>query len=345
MTRKVFRSLARFLVALFVPSVLLLTPSFVFAETPAMSDFGCSTNPAACNCTFIFRDTKTGDIIYKTQGSTDDGKPSTLHQLPKGMVLEYAVLATTPSSDEQTENCHVSQQRTNDSFEELEAIAGGTIGTAVPGVGTFVGVAVTGELEDGLEKVFEGEWDGISKSSNFKCNWDNGYLITEWEGVSGNFKKDNISRLELRGNRGILGSNITGQDEFICGVHLAKASSELYDFELCKQIPESTAAYGKCTSCLESDGIWTAVGCLSTDPTDLIQSILKIGISVSAGTSVLLSLSSGFMFAISQGDPKRTSEAKDMLTSAVVGLLFTLFSVAGLQFIGVSILQIPGFGS
>ena len=41
---------------------------------------------------------------------------------------------------------------------------------------------------------------------------------------------------------------------------------------------------------------------------------------------------------------KGIKEAKEMITSAIVGSLFIIFSITILQFIGVSILHIPGFG-
>ena len=50
------------------------------------------------------------------------------------------------------------------------------------------------------------------------------------------------------------------------------------------------------------------------------------------------------MFTTSQGDPKRASEARELITSAVLGLVFIIFSVTLLQFIGVTVLHIPGFG-
>ena len=51
-----------------------------------------------------------------------------------------------------------------------------------------------------------------------------------------------------------------------------------------------------------------------------------------------------FMLSVSQGDPNKTKEAKEIITSAIIGLLFVIFSVTILQFVGVEILHIPGFG-
>jgi hypothetical protein len=76
-----------------------------------------------------------------------------------------------------------------------------------------------------------------------------------------------------------------------------------------------------------------------------VQRFIEIGLGVGGGICLLMTLAAGFMITTSQGDPKQFNEAKDMITSAIVGLLFIIFSVFILQFIGVTVLQIPGFGS
>ena len=87
------------------------------------------------------------------------------------------------------------------------------------------------------------------------------------------------------------------------------------------------------------------MGCIRHDGGSIVQSFIKIGLSVAGGSAVIMILIAGLMFTVSRGDPKRTGEAKDMLTSAVIGLLFIIFSITILEFIGVSILRIPGFGT
>jgi len=118
-------------------------------------------------------------------------------------------------------------------------------------------------------------------------------------------------------------------------------------FDLCSQIPGNDlegSPKDKCIKCQAKEGIWTAVGCIQHDGTSIVQAFIKIGLSVAGGAAVIMIMVSGLMFSVSRGDQKRTTEAKEMLTSAVIGLLFIIFSVTILQFIGVSLLQIPGFG-
>ena len=63
------------------------------------------------------------------------------------------------------------------------------------------------------------------------------------------------------------------------------------------------------------------------------------------GVALIMTLAGGFILSTSQGDPQKANQAKEMITNSVIGLLFVIFSVIILQFIGVTILQIPGFGA
>lgn len=97
-------------------------------------------------------------------------------------------------------------------------------------------------------------------------------------------------------------------------------------------------------------GIYTAVGCIPATvygeegEGNLITSLVRIGLGIAGGVALLMILAGAFMFTTSQGDPKRASEARELITSAVLGLVFIIFSVTLLQFIGVTVLHIPGFG-
>ncbi len=87
----------------------------------------------------------------------------------------------------------------------------------------------------------------------------------------------------------------------------------------------------------------TAIGDIGTNPTAFIKDIFSILLGVSGGIALILIIISGYRLMASQGNPEKVQEAREMLTSAVVGLLFIIFSLVILQIIGVSILQIPGF--
>ncbi len=114
-------------------------------------------------------------------------------------------------------------------------------------------------------------------------------------------------------------------------------------FQLCTQIT-NTELKGKCDECYGKQGVWTAVGCIQRTPQSIVKTFLEIGLGVGGGICLLMCLAAGFMITTSQGDPKQVSEGREMITSAVIGLLFIIFSVFILQFIGVTIFNIPGFG-
>lgn len=118
-------------------------------------------------------------------------------------------------------------------------------------------------------------------------------------------------------------------------------------FQICAQI-SNTELKAKCEQCAGGPdgraGVWTAVGCIERSPQNIVQRFIEIGLGVGGGICLLMTLAAGFKLTISQGDPKEVNEAKEMITSAIVGLLFIIFSVFILQFIGVTIFQIPGFG-
>jgi hypothetical protein len=122
------------------------------------------------------------------------------------------------------------------------------------------------------------------------------------------------------------------------------------DFKLCEQVaPEDR---GKCTQCVGGDniedpdnaGFWTAFGCVKTSKEGIVQNIIQIGLGLAGGFVLLSILYGAFLLTTSSGDAKRVQEGQEMITSAVMGLVFVIFSIMILQFIGVSILRIPGFG-
>ncbi len=117
------------------------------------------------------------------------------------------------------------------------------------------------------------------------------------------------------------------------------------NYDLCKQqIKEGTSQFEACQACFQNGGVWTAVGCIPSDPESVITTIVTIGLTAGGGIVLIMILVGSFMLSVSQGDPNKTKEAKEIITSAIIGLLFVIFSVTILQFIGVSILRIPGFG-
>lgn len=135
-------------------------------------------------------------------------------------------------------------------------------------------------------------------------------------------------------------------DRTTCGEEppIDEDSAMTTKFSLCSQLKKDSPEEASCEKCLGQNGVWTAIGCISAEPEEMIAHFIRLGIGLGGGVALLMTLIGGFLMTTSQGNPKQQEQAKEMITSAVIGLLFVLFSVVLLQFIGVTILQIPGFG-
>lgn len=102
----------------------------------------------------------------------------------------------------------------------------------------------------------------------------------------------------------------------------------------CKPITEN----GKTTYICE-----TAIGDINTNPQEFVKRIFSLVLGLAGGIALILIMVSGYKFMASRGDPEAVKAATEQLTSAVIGLLFIIFSFVILQIIGVDILRIPGF--
>lgn len=104
-----------------------------------------------------------------------------------------------------------------------------------------------------------------------------------------------------------------------------------------------TAAGEFCGGKDSTSQIKTAIGCIPTSPSGLVQSLLKVITSAAGGIALLLMIAGAFQMITSQGNPDSLKKGQEQFTSAIIGLLFIIFSVLLLQIIGVNILSIPGF--
>ena len=102
----------------------------------------------------------------------------------------------------------------------------------------------------------------------------------------------------------------------------------------------------ECTDCFSAGNSWTAIGCIPTnDLNEFAGWIIGKVIFVASGIAFLLMTFGTFQVITSSGDPKKAQAGKELITSALSGLLFIILSVFLLKLIGVDILRIPGFGS
>ena len=102
----------------------------------------------------------------------------------------------------------------------------------------------------------------------------------------------------------------------------------------------------ECEGCFNKDGggkwAWTAVGCIPTDPTELIKWAFPYLLGFGGLATFLLIVFAGIQIMTSSGNPEKLKAGKELITSAVTGLIFIILSLFLLRVIGVDILQIPG---
>lgn len=113
--------------------------------------------------------------------------------------------------------------------------------------------------------------------------------------------------------------------------------------------PTPPPTWDKCHQCLydaygnEATGsYYTVLGCIATQPQAFVQSILSIVFGISGGIAFLAVLAGSGIVLTSAGSPERLQTGKDMIVSALFGILLILFSVFLLNFVGYDILRIPG---
>lgn len=90
-------------------------------------------------------------------------------------------------------------------------------------------------------------------------------------------------------------------------------------------------------------GIKTAIGCIPTEPSALVAGILKFATLGAGGIAFLLMILGALGLITAEGNPEAIKHSQERFYSAIVGLLFIVFSVLLLQVIGVDILDLPGF--
>ena len=108
--------------------------------------------------------------------------------------------------------------------------------------------------------------------------------------------------------------------------------------------PKTTPTDGKLL-CPGGARINTAIGCIPVeDTTAFITFFLSWAFGIGGGIAFLLIALASFQIMTSAGDPKKLQAGKELLTSAISGLLLLIFGVFILRVIGMDILGLGEFG-
>lgn len=90
-------------------------------------------------------------------------------------------------------------------------------------------------------------------------------------------------------------------------------------------------------------GVNTALGCIKIQTgNDLVSTILTLAIGIGGGLALALILYGVFIVTTSAGMPDKLKAGSEIITSAIIGLLFILLSIFLFKLIGYNILGIPG---
>lgn len=88
--------------------------------------------------------------------------------------------------------------------------------------------------------------------------------------------------------------------------------------------------------------IRTAIGCIPITVSGLVAKLLPNIFGIAGGIAFLMMVYGFIMMSTSSGDEKKVMAAKQIITSAIVGLLVSIFALFLYRLIAVDILQIPG---
>ena len=130
---------------------------------------------------------------------------------------------------------------------------------------------------------------------------------------------------------------------------LQAGSPDDFEFDVCRQV--ESGLHGECYACTGGDidnppdppqGIWTAIGCIPTDQTQIAATFIRFFVGIGGVFGVFFLIYGSFLYISSQGNPEKTQQARQILTSTLGGLIFIITSVIIYQLLGVTILRLPG---
>ncbi len=112
------------------------------------------------------------------------------------------------------------------------------------------------------------------------------------------------------------------------------------DYPAPPETPNCSSADPDTGQCLQ---VITAIGEFDTREAGFIMTMFRVFLSLSGGIAVLIIIYAGYLIMTSRGNAEQLQKGRDMLTSALIGLFFIIFSFVILEVLTIDILQIPGF--
>jgi len=159
--------------------------------------------------------------------------------------------------------------------------------------------------------------------------WNSGYQTCQKPTHSGvNYKDPDIIDCSSSTNRCYPGYGCNPSEKYTGSYEICNTVKE-EDFEACK-------------GCISGGGSWTALGCIPTDATEIVKWAFPYLLGFGGLAAFLLIVFAGIQIMTSSGNPEKLKAGKELITSAITGLIFIILSLFLLRVIGVDILHIPG---
>lgn len=91
------------------------------------------------------------------------------------------------------------------------------------------------------------------------------------------------------------------------------------------------------------ESLSTALGCLPYTRDAFVSTLLSFIVGIAGTIALVIMLIATVQFMTASGDAKKLQSAKELFMSALVGLLFLIFSVSLLRIVAGDIIKLPGF--
>ena len=105
----------------------------------------------------------------------------------------------------------------------------------------------------------------------------------------------------------------------------------------------STTSTGFFPRSCGTESLSTALGCLPYTRDAFVSALLTFIVGLAGGIALVIMLIATFQIMTAGGNPQQLKKGKELLTSAIIGLLFLIFSVSLLRLVAGDIIKLPGF--